>query len=65
MFGSFFFFFFFFFYINDIVNDIDTNVRLFADHTSLYLIVPSLVNAAHGVDADLFETCGPASGLSH
>ena len=40
-------------YINDIVN-IDTNVRLFADDTGLYIIiVDTPVNAAQKLNADL------------
>ena len=38
---------------NDIVKDIDTSVRLFADDTSLYIIVDTLVNAAQKLNADL------------
>ena len=40
-------------YINDIVKDIDTNVRLFTDDTSLYIIVVTPVNAAQKLNADL------------
>ena len=34
-------------YINDIVNDIQTNIRLFADDTSLYMIYSSKANTAY------------------
>ena len=43
----------FLFYINGIVKDIDMNVRLFADDTSLYIIVDTPVNAAQKLNADL------------
>ena len=34
-------------YINDIVNEIDCNVRLFADDTCLYIIVENPIVAAN------------------
>lgn len=40
-------------YINDIVTDIGSNVRLFADDTSLFIIVDDPVNAASCLNADL------------
>lgn len=40
-------------FINDIVNDLDTNVRLFADDTSLYIIVDTPENAALKLNNDL------------
>ena len=40
-------------YINDIVIDIGSNIRLFADDTSLYIIVDDLVAAAGCLDTDL------------
>ena len=40
-------------YINDIVNDIGSNVRLFADDTSLFIIVDDHVIAADCINADL------------
>ena len=33
-------------YINDIVEDIDSSIRLFADDTSLYIIVDDPIQAA-------------------
>ena len=40
-------------YINDIVNDIGANIRLFADDTSLFIIVDDPVTAAECLNADL------------
>ena len=40
-------------FINDIVNDIGSSVKLFADDTSLYLIVEDPVMAANLMDIDL------------
>ena len=40
-------------YINDIVIDIGSNIRLFADETSLYIIVDELVTAAGCLNTDL------------
>ena len=40
-------------YINDIVNDIGANIRLFADDTSLFIIVDDPVTAAERLNADL------------
>ena len=40
-------------YISDIVKDIDTNVRLFANDTSLYIIVDTPVNTVQKLNADL------------
>ena len=40
-------------YINDIVNDINSNIRLFADDTSLYLIVEDPETAADLMNSDL------------
>ena len=40
-------------FINDIVVDLDTNVRLFADDTSLYIIVDTPVNAALKLNSSL------------
>lgn len=42
-------------FINDIVVDLDTNVRLFADDTSLYIIVDTPVNAALKLNSDLLK----------
>ena len=40
-------------YINDIVNDINSCIRLFADDTSLYLIVEDPAMAADLMNTDL------------
>ena len=40
-------------YINDIVNDIGSNIRLFADDTSLFLVVDSSNTAAETLNNDL------------
>ena len=40
-------------YINDIVNEINSNIRLFADNTSLYLIVDFPDSAAQILNIDL------------
>ena len=40
-------------YINDIVEEIGSNIRLFADDTSLYLIVQDPTTAAELMNADL------------
>ena len=40
-------------YINDIVNDIGSNIRLFADDTSLFIIVDNPVTAAECLNSDL------------
>ena len=40
-------------YINDIVHELGSNIRLFADDTSLYIIVDNPVNAALHLNADL------------
>ena len=40
-------------YINDIVIDIGSNIRLFADDTSLYIIVEDPVVAANCLNSDL------------
>ena len=40
-------------YINDIVNEIRSNIRLFADDTSLYIIVDTPDNAAEIINTDL------------
>ena len=40
-------------YINDIVHELGSNIRLFADDTSLYIIVENPVNAALQLNADL------------
>ena len=40
-------------YINDIVNDICSNIRLFADYTSLYIIVTDPETSAELLTLDL------------
>ena len=40
-------------YINDIVEDIDSSIRLFADDTSLFIIVASPLQAAEQLYSDL------------
>ena len=42
-------------YINDIVEDIDSSIRLFADDTSLYIIVDNPVEAANQLNSDLLK----------
>ena len=42
-------------YINDIVEDIDSTIKLFADDTSLYIIVDEPVHAAHTLNSDLVK----------
>ncbi|MCG7869883.1 MAG: hypothetical protein JAY74_26365 [Candidatus Thiodiazotropha taylori] len=42
-------------YINDIVNRVNTNIRLFADDTSLYIIVDTPERAANLLNSDLQE----------
>ena len=48
-------------YINDIVNDIGSNIRLFADDTSLFIIVDDPVIAAGCINADLGKISAWAS----
>ena len=48
-------------YINDIVHDIGTNIRLFADDTSLYIIVNNPETSADLLSVDLKKTW-PISG---
>ena len=40
-------------YINDIVTDFGLNIRLFADDTSLYIVVDNPVEAANSLNNDL------------
>ena len=40
-------------YINDIVNDIKSTIRLIADDTSMYIIVDSLDNVSNTLNQDL------------
>ena len=44
---------FFLIYVNDIVDDIHSCIRLFADDTSLYIIVDNPISAADELNADL------------
>ena len=43
----------FLFYINDIVNDIGSNIRLYADDTNRFIIVENPVSAAASLNTDL------------
>ena len=45
-------------YINDIVNDIGSNIRLFADDTSLFLVVENPDTAAETLNSDLGRKLG-------
>ena len=40
-------------YINDIVNDIGSNIRLYADDTNRFIIVENPVSAAASLNTDL------------
>ena len=40
-------------HLNDIVNDIGSNIRLFADDTSLYIVVDDPITAANCLNTDL------------
>jgi len=40
-------------YINDIVNNISCNIKLFADDTSLYLVVNNEYEAAEQLNKDI------------
>ena len=40
-------------YINDIVEDINSSIRLFADDTSLYIIADDPIQAAEQLNLDL------------
>ena len=42
-------------YINDIVEDIYSTIKLFADDSSLYIIVDEPVHAAHTLNSDLVK----------
>ena len=42
-------------FINDIVNEIGSCIRLFADHTSLFIIVDDPVASAERLNADLIK----------
>ena len=46
-------------YINDIVLDIGSNIRLFADDTSVYIVVDDPVTAAACINADLGRNLHP------
>jgi hypothetical protein len=43
----------FFIFINDIVQDIDGQIKLFADDTSLYLVVDDPIENAETLNGDL------------
>ena len=45
-------------YINDIVADIHSSIKLFADDTSLYMIVDDPVDAAETLNTDLAKVAG-------
>ena len=45
-------------FINDIVTDIGSNIRLFADDTSLFIIVENLDMAAELLNMDLEKNNG-------
>ena len=49
---------FFIIYINDIVADINSSIKLFADDTSLYMIVDDPVDAAETLNTDFYEVAG-------
>ena len=40
-------------YINDIVVDIDSNIRLFADDTGLFIVVDDPITSANTLNVDL------------
>jgi hypothetical protein len=48
-------------YINDIVDDLDCNIKLFADDTSLYVIVDeqNYIQAADMLSTDILGTIVP------
>ena len=48
-------------FINDIVNDIDFNIRLFADDTSLFINLDNVPYAATCLNSDLDKITGWAS----
>ena len=53
-------------YINDIVDDIHSCIKLFADDTSLYIIVDNTISAADELNADLAKNrLGQSDGLYH
>ena len=45
-------------YINDIVADVDSNMRLFADDTSMFVIVDNPVNSANRLQLDIDRISG-------
>ena len=49
-------------YINDIVKDIKSNIRLFADDTSLFLVVENPLSAAQILNSDLDKITKWAKG---
>ena len=46
---------FFILYINDIVTEIESSIKLFADDTSLYIIVDDPASAAESINSDLHK----------
>ena len=53
-------------FINDIVNDIGSNIRLFADDISLYIIVDNPQTSADTLNANLERSrLGPRLGWFH
>ena len=48
-------------FINDIVNDIDFNIRLFADDTSLFINLDNVPYAAACLNSDLDKITGWAA----
>lgn len=48
----------FFLFINDIVEDFSSCIRLFADDTTLYKLVENLATAAQPLNVDIHKTMG-------
>ena len=44
---------FFFIYINDLSDNLESNVKLFADDTSMFLVVFDPINTSQKLDNDL------------
>ena len=45
--------FFFYIYINDLSDNLESNVKLFADDTSMFLVVFDPINTSQKLDNDL------------